>query len=313
MFMEKIMLFSGAIIQETFDDFMLSRKTKGLADKTLESYQNQFKSVSKHLDISMSIFSLQKKELNEMIVSMREHGLSSNTINCYTRMLKSFFSWCNKEGITDLNINLYKCEETIKETYTDKELEKLLRKPDMRKSDFGEYRNWVIINFLMNSGSRAATIRAIQNRDVDLENGVVFYRHTKNKKVQAIPLCSAMVSIFREYMRIRKGKDTDYLFCNQYGQQLSESALRQSIVRYNHKRGVQKTSIHLFRHTFARKYLIDCGGDAFTLQKLLGHSTLKMTKHYCNIFDADLTKNFDNFSPLAQIKSNSERIKMNKR
>ena len=72
--------------------------------------------------------------------------------------------------------------------------------------------------------------------------------------------------------------------------------MRQSIARYNTRRGVRKTSIHLFRHTFARKYLIDCGGDAFTLQKLLGHSTLAMTKHYCAIYDADLTKNYDNFS-----------------
>ena len=309
--MGKIMLISGATIEETFNDFILSRKIKGLAEKTIESYQHQFKAVSKHLDVSKSVLSLQKKDLEEMIISMRESNLSSNTINTYTRMLKSFFSWCNEEDITDVNIKLYKCEETIKETYSDMELDKLLKKPDMRKSDFSEYRNWVIINFLMNSGSRAATIRAIQNRDVDLENGIVFYRHNKNKKVQSIPLCSPMISILREYMKIRKGNDTDYLFCNQYGEHLSESALRQSIVRYNHSRGVQKTSIHLFRHTFARKYLIDCGGDAFTLQKLLGHSTLKMTKHYCNIFDADLTKNFDNYSPLAQLKSKSNRIKLN--
>lgn len=86
--------------------------------------------------------------------------------------------------------------------------------------------------------------------------------------------------------------------------------MRQSIARYNTRRGVQKTSIHLFRHTFARKYLIDCGGDAFTLQKLLGHSALAMTKHYCAIYDADLTKNYDNFSPLAQMKAGGAKIKM---
>ena len=49
------------------------------------------------------------------------------------------------------------------------------------------------------------------------------------------------------------------------------------------------------------------------LQKLLGHSTLDMTKHYCAIFDTEITKDFDSFSPLAKLSTNSERIKMPKR
>ena len=74
---------------------------------------------------------------------------------------------------------------------------------------------------------------------------------------------------------------------------------------------MEKTSIHLFRHTFAKKYLVDCGGNAFTLQRLLGHSTLDMTKHYCAIFDADITRDFDNYSPLTQIKgAEGSKIKM---
>ena len=262
----------------------------------------------------MDIAMLQKADLDAMIISMRDASLSPNSINSYTRTLKSFFSWCNEQGITRLNIPLYKAEETVKETYSDAELAALLKKPDIRKATFAEYRDWVIINFLLNCGSRAATVRAIQIRDVDLDGGMVFYRHTKNRKAQVIPLCSAMVAILREYLRHRGGEAADYLFCTETGSQLTENGLRQSIARYNTRRGVQKTSIHLFRHTFARKYLIDCGGDAFTLQKLLGHSTLAMTKHYCAIFDADLTKNYDNFSPLAHMKSNSTtRIKMDAR
>lgn len=308
--MAKIKLVVSATIEETFSDFIISRKTKGLAEKTLQSYQSQFQAVARHMDVKMDIAMLQKADLDAMIISMRDAHLSPNSINSYTRTLKSFFSWCNEQGITRLNIPLYKAEETVKETYSDAELTALLKKPDIRKATFAEYRDWVIINFLLNCGSRAATVRAIQIRDVDLDGGMVFYRHTKNRKAQVIPLCSAMVAILREYLRHRGGEAADYLFCTETGSQLTENGLRQSIARYNTRRGVQKTSIHLFRHTFARKYLIDCGGDAFTLQKLLGHSTLAMTKHYCAIFDADLTKNYDNFSPLAQMKSNSTRIKM---
>ncbi len=308
--MAKIKLVVSATIEETFKDFIISRKTKGLAEQTLQSYQSQFQAVARHMDVKMDIAMLQKADLDAMIISMRDASLSPNSINSYTRTLKSFFSWCNEQGITRLNIPLYKAEETVKETYSDAELSVLLKKPDIRKATFAEYRDWVIINFLLNCGCRAATVRAIQIRDVDLDGGVVFYRHTKNRKAQVIPLCSAMVAILREYLRHRGGEAADYLFCTETGSQLTENGLRQSIARYNTRRGVQKTSIHLFRHTFARKYLIDCGGDAFTLQKLLGHSTLAMTKHYCAIFDADLTKNYDNFSPLAQLKSNSTRIKM---
>lgn len=193
--MAKIKLQVGATIEKAFKDFLLSRKTKGLAEKTLQSYQSQFQAVARHLDVKMDISMLQKADLDAMIIRMRDAGLSPNSINSYTRTLKSFFSWCNEQGITRLNIPLYKAEETVKETYSDAELAALLKKPDIRKATFAIYRDWVIINFLLNCGSRAATVRAIQIRDVDLDGGMVFYRHTKNRKAQVIPLCSAMIAI----------------------------------------------------------------------------------------------------------------------
>ncbi len=310
--MSIITMQNGNSVEETFEDFILSKRAKGLRDKTIQSYVCHFKAVSKHLNVKQSIVNLCKSDLDRMIASMRDAQLSANSINSYTRMMKSFLSWCNAEEITALTISIYRGEETVKETYSDQELEKLLKKPDTRKCSFCEYRDWVIINFLLNSGSRAATVRAIQIRDLDLHNGIVHYRHTKNHKAQVIPLCSEMVRILREYLRFRRGADDDTLFCSDTGEPLTENALRKGIVRYNRSRGVQKTSIHLFRHTFARKYLIDCGGDAFTLQKILGHSTLAMTKHYCTVFNADIVKNYDNFSPLAQMCHKEEQIKLNR-
>ena len=90
-------------------------------------------------------------ELDKMVLSMREEGLSASSINSYTRTLKVFFSWCNEEGPTDLNIKIFKAPETVKEVYTDEELLILLKKPEAN-CNFCEYRNWVIINFLLNSG-----------------------------------------------------------------------------------------------------------------------------------------------------------------
>ena len=97
--MAKIKLVVSATIEETFSDFIISKKTKGLADKTLQSYQSQFQAVARHMDVKMDIAMLQKADLDAMIISMREASLSPNSINSYTRTLKSFFSWCNEQGI----------------------------------------------------------------------------------------------------------------------------------------------------------------------------------------------------------------------
>lgn len=308
--MAKIKMKNSVTVADTFHDFLMAKKAGGLSEKTIATYGQHFSAIGKHLPTHTPIDKLKKTDLEAMIASMRDAGLAANSIKSYTRTLKSFFSWCNAEGITRLNLPLYKAEETVKETYTDEELKALLRKPNTRKCDFPEYRNWVTVNLLLNNGCRAATIRNIKIRDVDLENQVIYLRHTKNKKAQVIPLCEALCGVLREYLKVRGGEMDDYLFPNENGTQLTENGLRCSIASYNRRRGVQKTSIHLFRHTFAKKYLVDCGGNAFTLQRLLGHSTLDMTKHYCAIFDADITKNFENFSPLAQLKGQEGKIKM---
>ena len=155
--MAKIKLVVSATIEETFSDFIISKKTKGLTEKTLPSYPSQFQALARHMDVKMDIAMLQKADLDAMIIRMRDASLSPISINSYTCALKSFFSWCNEQGITRLNILLYKAEETVKETYSDLELSAFRKKPDIRKATFAEYRDWVIIDFLLNCGSRAAT------------------------------------------------------------------------------------------------------------------------------------------------------------
>lgn len=287
-------------VEETFEDFLSSKKASGIKSKTLQTYSQHFHAISKDLATEKQINELSKRDLEKMIICLQERGISPNSIRSYTATLNSFLSWCKEEELCNLSISLYKAQETIKDTYTDQELVKLLKKPS-RTCSFCEYRNWVIINLLLNSGCRASTIRGMLIKDLNFEEGTIKYRHTKNGSVQIVPLCQEMKKILKEYLRIREGGPNDYLFPTEEDTQLTENGLNEAIRRYNRSRGVEKTSIHLFRHSFAERYL-RAGGSAFNLQRLLGHSTLQMTKHYCRIYDTELVDSYDQFSPLQNLR-----------
>lgn len=64
---------------------------------------------------------------------------------------------------------------------------------------------------------------------------------------------------------------------------------------------VNKSSCHLFRHTFAKNWIL-ASGDVFRLQKILGHSDLSVTKEYVNMFGNDLQLDFEKFNPLDNLK-----------
>lgn len=117
-------------VSEYFDLFLSSAAARGIKDKTLSTYKQHFHSISKRLDVTLPLNRLNTAELDKMVLSMREEGLSASSINSYTRTLKVFFSWCNEEGHTDLNIKIFKAPETVKEVYTDKEPLILLKKPE---------------------------------------------------------------------------------------------------------------------------------------------------------------------------------------
>jgi site-specific recombinase XerD len=71
------------------------------------------------------------------------------------------------------------------------------------------------------------------------------------------------------------------------GQPLSYSGLKQIIDRLRRKSGVTRLHPHLFRHTFAVKYLMN-GGDLITLQRILGHTTVQVTQMYLHLVDQDV-------------------------
>jgi integrase/recombinase XerD len=301
-------------VDKAFHEFIQQCKIKNLSPSTIHFYEGHFKRFDQFI-CTQGIAMLQditKSIVNDYIVQMKEDLDNPISINTYLRCLRAFLYFCMKlQYIKEFKIELIKTEKKIKETYTDAELKLLLKKPNLKDCSFAEYRDWVMVNFLLGTGVRLSTLMNIKIQDIDCNNGYFITRHTKNKKQQLIPLPSTLINIMIEYLDYRKGDEADFLFCTVDAQQLKKSSVVNTIKYYNRNRGVSKTSIHLFRHTFSKKWIL-AGGDIFRLQKLLGHSSIEMVREYVEMFNEDLQKDFDKFNPLEQLTQCKSHISMSK-
>lgn len=198
-----------------------------------------------------------------------------------------------------ISVKLMKEEETIKEPYTDAELRRLLKRPE--SNSWVEWRTWAAVNYLVATGNRASTVTNIKITDVDFDEMTIRLAKVKNRRQQLIPLSPALKEILTDYLKTWEHTSSDYLFPSYEGNQLNLRSFQGSIRRYNISRGVTKTSVHLFRHTFAKNFIL-AGGGMVQLQALLGHSTMDMTRHYVNIYGTDLKRNFELLNPLDNIK-----------
>jgi integrase/recombinase XerD len=78
----------------------------------------------------------------------------------------------------------------------------------------------------------------------------------------------------------------DPLFLSERGRRLEHDAIRHLLVGLGDKAGVKNCHPHRLRHTFAIEFLRN-SGDVFTLQMLLGHSSLEMVQTYAKLAKID--------------------------
>lgn len=306
--MAKIVLsnkMSAVLMEESFDDFIRYSKAKNLSEETIYNYERQFRAF--HNFYSGDITQITEDTVIDYIEFMQER-LSPTSINTALRHLKAVLSyWAVQDYIKPVKIRLLKVSEKIKATYTDEEIVKLLKKPDIKKSSFREYRTWAVINFLIGTGCRISTLINVKIEDIDWENELIAYTHTKNKKAQFTPISKQLAVVLHEYIKQRGGEQGDLLFPSENNTKLVRSSVAHDLAHYNRKRGVEKTSAHLFRHTFAKNWILE-GGDSLRLQRVLGHSSLAMAQHYANLYKHDLKRGYDDFNLLSRLKA--QRIKL---
>lgn len=297
-------------IKKCYQEFIGNCKARNLSPRTIKNYQEGYDLFCQVVDELEDIVSVKSSTIQIFVQYLQQNTNSSATsINTRLRSIRSFLNYCfNMDYINKIKVPMLKVDNEIKEPYTDEELKRLLTKPNLKKCVFTEYRNWVIVNVFLGSGIRLNTLINLKISDIDLESGTILLSKTKNRKQQYIPLSRSLAKVLQEYLTYRQANN-DYLFTNAFGDRLTDSALKIAIRKYNRDRQVEKTSIHLFRHTFAKHYLMS-GGDVFRLQKLLGHSTLDVTKNYISLYCSDLAVDYENYCLLDSLSQSRSHIKL---
>lgn len=93
-----------------------------------------------------------------------------------------------------------------------------------------------------------------------------------------------------------------WLFVGRRGEARPSSGVLQIVRRLGKKSGLEgkRVSPHTLRHTFATMYVKE-GGDAHSLQQMLGHTTTKMAEAYVNLVGRDLAEAHRKYSPVVRI------------
>jgi len=160
------------------------------------------------------------------------------------------------------------------------------------------FRDRAIVLFLVDTGVRASELCDLNIGDMDKETGAVQVRHGKGDKPRTVYIGAVTREAIWCYLSKRKLKDVDDpLFATTKRGPMDRNALRKMLVSAGKRAEItERVTPHRLRHTFAITYLRN-GGDIFTLQRILGHSTLDMVWRYLAIAQVDLASAHRKASP----------------
>lgn len=308
-------------LKSLIEGFKLSCQTENKSPKTIEwyiSFLNRFHRFLER-DCSLSVDSIDKNSIRAFILYLQQEArtphtnkrLSDCTIQGYARTLKAFFSWLLREEYIETNpmakIPVPRAPTKVVTTFSNEQVSKLI---DICCRSNGQgYRNLTIIMLLLDSGIRVSELTGISLNDVNLVEGCIIIRRAKGSKERFVPIGSLVQKMLWKYINHYRPKPVTEritrLFLSEHGIPLTKSGIQQMLRRCGRQVDISgmRCSPHVFRHTFAKNYLLN-GGDIFSLQKILGHSSLASVRIYLNLFASDIKKQHQRFSPVDSFAEN---------
>jgi integrase/recombinase XerD len=274
-------------MQPRFEQFIRERQyLHNVTPSTVEWYRHSLKWLDSE--------SPSQQDLKDAVIRMSESGRKATGCNCALRAINAYLHWSNvgaevKCGPACKHPKIAQLKEPdlVLPTFTAQQIRQLVT---WKPKGTGKYKRRLrlLILFLLDTGCRISEALGLRVRDLDMENLLVTL-DGKGRKQRVVPFSFELRKAIFRY--IAEGKKTldSLLFANRSHAMLAHRNVLRNVKSLCRQLGFNPPArtLHAFRHTFAVNYLRR-GGSVFHLQKVLGHSTLEMTRRYANLMTEDL-------------------------
>ena len=283
---------------------------------TLKDYDNTFRQWLTFLEDDPPVDEVTAAHVQRFLYYLRvDRELKPKTVKNALTGISSFFSWAEVElqvaHVVRGRVQLPNAPAPEIIPLTQKETKDLIRacarsaswqsarRTTTEAKRPTRWRDRAIILTLLDTGARAQELCDLKVGDVNLETGMAVIRKGKRNKERIVYLGKITRESLWRYLAKREFKDkTDPLFMTSKRGPLDRHALRKMLARAGDRAEISEPVYpHRLRHTFAINYLRN-GGDIYTLQRLLGHSSLDMVRRYLSIAEVDLEQTHRRASPV---------------
>jgi integrase/recombinase XerD len=234
---------------------------------------------------------------------MRQKGLKDTGVNTVLRCVNAYLHWSSGSerkcgaGCNHPRIQQLREPHLVLPAFTDVQIKLLIAwKP---KGTY-EQRLHLLSLFLLDTGCRISEALNLRVSEIDFENLLVLL-DGKGRKQRRVPFSFELRKALFRFCKALDRMPDSLLFASRTETVWNRRNALRDVKLLCHKLGFAPPgrTLHAFRHTFAVNYLRR-GGSVFHLQKVLGHSTLEMTRRYANLVTADLQAVHERISLLAR-------------
>ena len=263
---------------ELLEKFINAKRIEGCSEKTLKYYQTTIDSMVSSL--GKNVRRISTEDLRTYLTEYQSRHQSSRvTIDNIRRILSSFFSWLEDEDYIVKSpvrrIHKVKTASSIKETYSDEDLEKM-------RDNCEELRDVAIIDMLASTGMRVGEMVLLNRDDIDFAERecVVFGKGDKER----IVYFDARTKLhLQEYLGGRTDENPAlFVTLRAPHERIQIGGIEHRLRKMGRRLNIPKVHPHKFRRTLATM-AIDKGMPIEQLQQLLGHQRIDTTLQYAMV------------------------------